>query len=71
MTPKFWMVYRIPGSGPSYIDGTPTKQHMTETEADAEVVRLAMKHPGANFAVLEAVYVVQCPVGPATKEMIR
>ena len=44
---KFYMVYRD-GNYP------PTKKHETLKSASDEMQRLAKKHPGENFYVLEA-----------------
>ena len=45
---KFWMVW-----GPNF--KLPEVRHLTRTAADAEAARLAMKHPGWGFIVLESI----------------
>lgn len=47
-TDRFWFVWRNEG-------GYPFVRHPTETAAYAEANRLAMRHPGSDFYVLEAV----------------
>lgn len=46
---KFWMVYRL-----GHNQG-PEKQHVSEEAARFEAKRLAVKHPGETFVVLEAI----------------
>ena len=47
---KFWMVHSMYGS--------PTVEHTSEDEAISEAERLALKHPGSVFYVLEAQHAV-------------
>lgn len=46
---KFWMVWRKD-------DRTPVFQHETMECAKREAERMARKHPGSDFIVLEAIY---------------
>lgn len=45
---RFWLVWRHDGA-------SPTVRHPTSAAAYAEANRLALRHPGAEFFVLEAV----------------
>ena len=65
---KFWMVYRVPGHQDSCFR-EPTKEHPTYASANTEANRLAKKHPGSIFIVLEAVSSSQCSVGPVKVEL--
>ena len=48
MCEKFWMIWRE-----SY--DVPRKKHLTAAEAYQEAERLARKHPGSKFYILEMV----------------
>jgi hypothetical protein len=54
---KFWLVWKIHGA-PS------TAQHQTAEIAKAEASRLAEKHPGERFVVLQAMSVFIATVNP-------
>ena len=45
----FWMIYNLTRGGP------PTRIHAEPWVADAEARRLAQKHPGDIFVILQAV----------------
>lgn len=45
---KFWMVYGL-------VKCSPSIKHVKETAAEDEARRLAAKHPGTEFYVLQAV----------------
>lgn len=59
-TSKFWMIYRTDSS----VERSPTKMHSFLTLAKDEANRLAKKHPGGRFAVLEAVEVCVATINP-------
>ena len=44
---KFWMVW-----GPTF--GSPEVRHLTLNAAKVEAARLAVKHPGYGFIILES-----------------
>jgi hypothetical protein len=46
---KFWIVYRVTGSGSGYSN----TRHTTESTAIAEAERLAGVHTGQIFVILE------------------
>jgi len=58
----FWMIYNLTRGGP------PTRIHAEPWVADAEARRLAQKHPGDIFVILQAVAKAQtefyCPPRP-------
>jgi len=54
---KFWMVWKIHGA-------SSTAQHQTKEIAKAEASRLAEKHPGERFVVLQAMSVFIATVNP-------
>jgi hypothetical protein len=56
-TNKFWMVWKIGGTSPSV-------QHETAEAAKAEASRLAEKHPGERFVVLQAMSVFIATINP-------
>ena len=62
MSYKFWMVYNPNGS-------KPTASHATEEIAEAEAKRLATKHPGERFVVLESMY--ECVTAAPTIETVE
>ena len=56
-TNKFWMVWKINGYAP-------VQKHETAEIAKAEASRLAEKHPGERFVVLQAMSVFIATVNP-------
>jgi hypothetical protein len=57
----FWLVMRVEES--AFIT-SPTVQHATEQEALVEAERLAKKHPGVKFAVLQLTRMVHVETEP-------
>ena len=58
---KFWLVWGIGKPAP-------TMQHPNPLKAEAEANRLALKHPGTKFAVLEAHH-VYCTGEPSVEKV--
>jgi len=54
---KFWMVWKINGASPN-------QKHETAEAAKAEASRLAEKHPGERFVVLQSMSVFIATINP-------
>lgn len=61
---KFWMVYGLNRSSPTY-------KHYSKENAQEEAKRLAQKCPGETFVVLSAVAAYTCPIAPVESIKLR
>ena len=58
---KFWLIFNLTSGS------APTTAHSTEKSAREEAERLARKHPGHRFVVLESMYEMTTEAAPVAK----